>query len=35
MDMSRRADVARVAHDTVTAHLRTPAVADRLARLRS
>lgn len=35
MDMSRRADVARVAHDTVTAHLRNPAVADRLARLRS
>lgn len=35
MDMSRRGDVARVAHETVAAHLRAPALAERLALLRS
>ncbi|HEX4902547.1 MAG TPA: patatin-like phospholipase family protein [Acidimicrobiales bacterium] len=35
MDPSRRGDVARVAHETVAAHLRNPVVAHRLAQLRS
>lgn len=35
MDVSRRRDVARVAYETVAAHLQNPALAGRLALLRS